>query len=164
MRLAETLHLRKAFDMTTDHDFLDWQGVKYRTILATDATGCAISITHSVSPAGSGPPRHIHHGEDETFYIRTGHCDFWLEGKVFHKGPGETMFVPRGQSHTFLVPDGAPCDHLTIMTPGGFEGFFADMAAGQFRIPEDMANVVAAAGRYGMSFTGPPLSAAEVQR
>ena len=147
-----------------DADFLDWLGVKYRVLQSAASTGGSLSITHSISPANSGPPRHIHHAEDETFFICDGRCDFWVNGEVFHRTAGETLFVPRGTEHTFRIPDGPPCDHLVIMTPGGFEGFFAEMAAGQFRIPEDMGQIATIANRFNLSFTGPPLSAADVQR
>jgi hypothetical protein len=52
-----------------------------------------------------------------------------------------------------------PCRHLVILTPGGFEGFFADMAQGRFRIPEDMEQIGASAARHSLRFTGPPLGA-----
>lgn len=44
-----------------------------------------------------------------------------------------------------------------ILTPGGFEDFFAEMAAGEFSIPDDMPAILAAAGRHNLRFTGPPL-------
>lgn len=136
---------------------ITWQGVSYRTILSTEASGGAMSIVDSVSPAGSGPPRHIHTREDETFIILTGECEFFLGGERFMRGPGETAFVPRGTEHTFKVAGDRPCRHLVILTPGGFEGFFAEMARGQFRIPEDMEQIMEAAARFNLSFTGPPL-------
>lgn len=143
---------------------LDWLGVKYRLVQTAATSGGSLSITRSMSPAGSGPPRHIHHAEDETFYILSGRCDFWVGGEVFHRAAGETMFVPRGTEHTFRIPDDAPCDHLVVLTPGGFEGFFAEMAKGQYRVPEDMGQIAAIASGFNLSFTGPPLSAADVQR
>jgi mannose-6-phosphate isomerase-like protein (cupin superfamily) len=164
MSMSVPIFHRRIFAMTTDADFLDWLGTKYRVILPSASTNGSMSITHSISPGGSGPPRHVHQREDETFYIRSGRCDFWVNGEIFSKMPGETMFVARGTSHTFRVPGHEPCDHLTIMTPGGFEGFFAEMAAGEFRVPQDMAQIDEAAGRYSMSFTGPPLSEADIQR
>jgi mannose-6-phosphate isomerase-like protein (cupin superfamily) len=136
---------------------IEWLGVKYRTILRPGESGGSMSIVDSLSPAGSGPPRHIHHGEDETFVVLSGRCEFWLAGKSFTCGPGETAFVPRGTEHTFRVPGTEPCRHLVILTPGGFEGFFAEMAAGQFRIPEDMDKIAESATRHRMTFTGPPL-------
>lgn len=136
---------------------IEWQGVQYKTILTTAESGGAMSIVDSVSPPDSGPPRHVHHDADETFVLLTGDVEFWLEGESFTRGPGATVFVPRGKEHTFRVVSDTPSRHLVILTPGGFEGFFAEMAAGRFRIPEDMPAIEESAARFQLSFTGPPL-------
>lgn len=140
-------------------DAVEWQGVHYKTILSKEATGGSMSIVDSVSPDGSGPPRHVHHDADEVFVILTGECEMWIAGETTVAGPGQSVFVPRGREHTFRVIGGQPSRHLVILTPGGFEGFFAEMAAGNFRIPEDMEQVVAIAETYRLEFTGPPLGA-----
>ena len=136
---------------------IEWLGVQYKTILSPDQTGGSMSVVDSWSPAGSGPPRHVHMDEDETFVILTGTCKFWLEGNEFKANAGESVFIPRGMEHTFKVEGDGPCRHLVILTPGGFEGFFEDMAKGQCRIPEDMPAIEASAKRHNMAFTGPPL-------
>ena len=136
---------------------IEWLGVQYKTILTPEQTGGLMSIVDSWSPAGSGPPRHVHKNEDETFVILTGICKFWLEGEEFTASAGESVFIPRGKEHTFKVAGDEPCRHLMILTPGRFEGFFADMAAGQCRIPEDMPAIEESAKRHNLAFTGPPL-------
>ncbi len=136
---------------------LEWLGVSYRTILSGEASGGAVSIVDSVSPPQSGPPRHVHEREDEIFVILSGRCRFWLEGETFERGAGETAFIARGREHTFRVISAEPSRHLVILTPAGFEGFFAEMAAGQFRIPEDMDMIGQSASRHHLRFTGPPL-------
>ena len=136
---------------------MNWHGTTYRAILATAASGGSMSIVDSVSPPQSGPPRHVHHAEDEVFVLLSGECEFWLAGETRTAGAGETVFVPRGTEHTFKVLSDHPCRHLVILTPGGFEGFFAEMAAGQFRIPDDMGAIEESAARHNLSFTGPPL-------
>lgn len=146
-------------DHQTLPETLEWLGVTYKTILSPEDTGGAMSIVDSVSPIGSGPPRHIHHKEDEVFVILTGEVELWLAGETRHAGPGEAVFIPRGTEHTFRATGDRPCRHLVILTPGGFEGFFADMAAGQLRIPQDMDQVNESAARHNMTFTGPPLDA-----
>ena len=144
-------------DELSGPDVLEWLGVRYKTILSAAETGGAMSIVDSLSPAASGPPRHVHEREDETFVVLSGECEFWLEGNTFTRGPGESAFIPRGREHTFRVLGGQPSRHLLVLTPGGFEGFFAEMAQGNFRIPEDMEKVAAAAARHSLRFTGPPL-------
>lgn len=138
-------------------DVLEWLGVRYRTILSASETAGALSIVDSLSPAGSGPPRHVHEREDETFVLMSGSCEFWLNGLTFVRNAGETAFMPRGSEHTFRVLGDAPCRHFLVLSPGGFEAFFAEMAAGRFRIPEDMERIGASAERHSLRFTGPPL-------
>ena len=144
-------------DLMTDDATIEWLGVRYKSILTPEETGGAMSIVDSLSPVGSGPPRHIHHNEDETFVMITGTCKVWIEGVETIAGPGESVFIARGTEHTFKVIGEEPSRHLVILTPGGFEGFFQDMADGQCRIPEDMAAVEASATKHNMTFTGPPL-------
>jgi len=146
-------------DVVKGPETIEWAGVTFRTILETEATGGRMSIVDSVAPPKFGPPRHIHHEEDETFVVLSGEIEVWLAGATIIVGPGESAFVPRGTEHTFRVIGDRPCRHLVILTPGGFEGFFADMAAGQFRIPEDMPAVLESAERHALVFTGPPLGA-----
>lgn len=134
-----------------------WLGTSYRIILSSHESGGTMSIVDSVGPSDSGPPRHIHDREDETFVILSGRCLFWLDGETFERGAGETVFIPRGREHTFRVVGGNPSRHLVILSPGGFEGFFLDMAKGNFRIPEDMDAVMESAIRHNLRFTGPPL-------
>ncbi len=146
-------------DSVLGPEAIEWLGVHYHTILSSAATGGQLSITDSVSPPDSGPPRHIHHDADETFVVLSGEVEFWLEGESFFRGPSETAFIPRGAEHSYRVVGKQPSRHLVILTPGGFEGFFHEMAAAQFRIPQDMAEIERAAERYQLSFTGPPLGA-----
>ncbi|MCE0505535.1 cupin domain-containing protein [Roseivivax sp. GX 12232] len=138
---------------------VEWLGTQYRTILPRAATGGAMAIFDSVGQPGSGPPRHIHHDADETFVMLTGEAEFWSAGETLLRGPGETVFVPRGTSHTFRVVGEQPSRHLVILSPGGFEDFFPEMADQGLRIPEDMEQIVATAARYNLEFTGPPLGA-----
>lgn len=138
---------------------LTWQGTRYRTILASAATQGAMSIVESLRPPGGSPPRHIHQDADEAFVILGGEVEFWLAGERFARGPGQTAFVPRGTEHTFRVLGTQPSRHLAILTPGGFEGFFADMARGQYRIPEDTPAIIESGTRHSPTIPGPPLGA-----
>jgi quercetin dioxygenase-like cupin family protein len=145
-------------DIQTQPDAVEWLGTHYRTLLSARDANSTLSVVDIVSPPHSGPPRHIHHDADETFVILEGAFLFWLDGETHRRGPGETIIVPRGKEHTFRVISDTPSRHLIIMTPGGFEDFFVEMAQGAMRIPEDMAKVVEIGHRYELEFTGPPLT------
>lgn len=138
-------------------DSVEWMGVHYKTLLASTDTNGSIAIFESMSPLGSGPPRHIHHAEDEAFFLLTGDCEFWIDGVTKTYSAGDAVFVPRGTSHTFRIIGTTDSRHLTILTPGGFEAFFTEMAKANFRIPDDMAQISEVAARFNLSFTGPPL-------
>lgn len=146
-------------DTALGDDFIQWGPSLYKTILTTAETGGAMSITDSVTRPGEGPPRHVHDDADEAFIVLTGEVEFWIDGRRMLRGPGEAAFVPRGVEHTFRVAGDKPSRHMVILTPGGFEGFFADMAAGQFAIPDDMPAIEESAARHHLRFTGPPLEA-----
>ena len=100
---------------------VEWLGTRYRTTLAPEDSGGSISIVDSLSPVESGPSRHVHHKEDETFFVITGKCKLWIEGLETIAGPGESVFIPRGTEHTFKIIGDKPCRHLIILTPGGFD-------------------------------------------
>nr|WP_245947398.1 cupin domain-containing protein [Jannaschia seohaensis] len=76
----------------------------------------------STSPPDSGPPRHVHHAEDETFVILPGRCRIWSDGEERIASAGETVFIPRGKEHSFKVTGEAPCRQLVILTPAASRG------------------------------------------
>lgn len=134
-----------------------WNGTSYRTILTTAETGGAMAIIYGEAEPLSGPPTHIHDTEDEIFVVLEGEMTFEVAGVQFVRGPLGTAFVPRGQPHSFRTgPKGARC--VTVLTPGGFEGFFAEMARAQYQIPQDVAKVAEVAARFGSRLAGPGLA------
>ena len=147
-------------DQYCDTRTVEWQGTTYRIAMRAEDTGGAMAMVESLTPPGEGPPRHIHHAEDEAFIVLSGELEFWLEGRTIFAGTGQAVFVPRGAEHTFRNCGALPCRHLVILTPGGFEGFFEEMAAGRFRVPEDMPAVIEAGARHNLTITGPPLGQA----
>ena len=134
-----------------------WNDTSYRTILSTEETGGAISIVYGEAGPWNGPAAHYHANEDEIFIVLDGEVEFDMDGERFVRGPLGTAFLPRGRVHSFRTgAEGARC--LTLLTPGGFENFFAEMAKGQFRLPQDMAQVASIAARYGSHLVGPGIA------
>src|SRR5215831_12328368 len=77
---------------------------------------------------GGRPPLHRHEF-DETFYVLEGELTFQLGDDLVTRGAGELAFAPRGVAHTYANLSGAPARVLLVITPAGFERYFARMAA-----------------------------------
>lgn len=94
---------------------------------------------HEAKP-GTSPPRHIHHREDEIFYLLQGRLLLWCDGKIADAGPGDTIVLPKGLAHTWLVTGTTPAKLLAFVVPGGLARFFDRMAGtgtGHDVLPED---------------------------
>ncbi|MGL4237663.1 cupin domain-containing protein [Tabrizicola sp.] len=137
-------------------------GTRYRTILSTAETGGAMSIIHAEADPFIGPPAHVHDREDEIFIVLDGEITFEVAGERFTRGAMGTAFVPRGAPHSFMT-GARGAKGLTVLTPGGFEGFFAELARNQLQMPRDVAAVAEIAARYGSRFTGPGLAQQQVR-
>lgn len=130
-----------------------WNGTTYRTILSTAETDGVLSIVQGAVGPRDGPPTLIHDNEDDMFLILEGVIDFDLDRQQFRRGPMETAFPPRGMPVSFRAgPDGATA--VTVITPGGFDGFFAKLGAGGFALKRDFASVAACGTRFGSRITG----------
>lgn len=83
-------------------------------------------------------PLHVHHNEDETFWVLEGEIEFEVGGERFEARPGTMLFGPRGVPHRYTVRRG-PARMLFIFTPGGFEKLLiaTSDAAAELRIPNE---------------------------
>jgi quercetin dioxygenase-like cupin family protein len=97
--------------------------VLYKT--RSEQTGGAYSLFEMASPPGCGPPPHIQHREDESFYLLEGEYEFLVEGRVFRVGAGSLIYVPRGTLHAHKNAGEGTGRLLLSQTPGGsHERFF----------------------------------------
>jgi quercetin dioxygenase-like cupin family protein len=134
---------------------VSWMGTQYSiTVTKRDSAGL-IGVFEGVVPAGDGPPIHVHHNEDEVIHVLEGEYEFWLNGEIMRHGSGTSVFLPRGVPHTFRVLGKTPGRNLAILTPGGFENFFVEVASRDLMMPRDMAEVVELGNLYGLEFVGP---------
>ena len=132
-----------------------------------EQTGGAFGLIEAVAPVGAAPPLHIHHREDESFWVLEGEVKIQCGEQTFHAGPGDFAFLPRGVPHGFVVEGDRPARFLNVITPGGFEQFFADAgrpAEGEGLPPvgpPDIELLGRVSGEYGSDLLGPPLAAGE---
>jgi quercetin dioxygenase-like cupin family protein len=72
----------------------------------------------------SGPPSHIHRGEDECFYVLSGEFHFQLGDRMLPAPAGSFVFIPHGTVHIYQNTGFKPGVLLGGVTPTGFEGYF----------------------------------------
>ena len=107
-------------------------------------------VEHPMSPHALAAPLHRHTREDEYSYVLEGRMGALLGDEVVEAGPGELVFKPRNQWHTFWNAGDEPCRILEIIAPAGFEDFFReldDLGGALQAPPEELA---ALSERYGL--------------
>jgi quercetin dioxygenase-like cupin family protein len=86
---------------------------------AVDTGGQFTLVDVTVAPNDPGV-RHVHHNEDEAFWVLEGDMNLEVGGKYTEMHAGDYAFGPRDIPHSFTTGD-AGCRVLFILTPGGFE-------------------------------------------
>jgi mannose-6-phosphate isomerase-like protein (cupin superfamily) len=100
-----------------------------RRMLASSATGGAFGLVEHDLPAGQlGSPVHMHEREDEYSYVLSGRLTAQVGDDVVEAGPGELVVKPRGIPHAFWNAGDEPVRFLELISPGGFEEYFFELA------------------------------------
>ncbi|MGI8924165.1 MAG: quercetin 2,3-dioxygenase [Fimbriimonadales bacterium] len=104
------------------------------TLLATgEETNDAYFQFEALVPKGGGPPPHIHHGEDETFYLVHGALEMRLGDKTIKASAGDFVNIPRGTVHNFKNVGSDTAVMIGTFVPAGMEKFFQEV----FPVAED---------------------------
>jgi mannose-6-phosphate isomerase-like protein (cupin superfamily) len=152
--------------------FLGSIGVRF--MLDGAATGGGWSLVeHPMSAHALAAPLHRHQGEDEYSYVLEGRVGALLGGDVFEGGPGDLIFKPRDEWHTFWNAGDEPARILEIISPAGFEKFFEELVdlggvtqakpeilgelCARYRLEMDTDSVPELVERFGLRFPGEPL-------
>jgi quercetin dioxygenase-like cupin family protein len=86
-------------------------------------------MVHHTGATGHATPYHLHHTEDEAFYVLDGEFTFICDGKKTVLGPGGYVFLPRGIPHGIRCTGSTPSTMLILAMPGtGFVGMMLEMA------------------------------------
>jgi mannose-6-phosphate isomerase-like protein (cupin superfamily) len=125
-------------------------------VSSKDCRGDFFAMEHHHTSKG-GPPRHLHHIEDEWFYVLEGEYLVEVGTELHHLKAGDSVLGPRGVSHAFaFVGEGAGRFLITYAPAGKMEEFFntRDRAGGRTTYVNDAEKMRA----YNMELLGPPLS------
>jgi quercetin dioxygenase-like cupin family protein len=109
---------------------LTFGGITIVVRVSAEDSGGAMTVLEEVEPM-SDTPLHVHSREDELFYIVEGEHVITLGDEEHRLGPGEAIFAPRGIPHAQRRVEPGKGHELIVVTPGGFEQFFRDLAAAE---------------------------------
>ena len=141
---------------------IDFFGALITPKATAAATGGAIDVAEQILPAGFATPLHVHHREDECFYILDGAIAFRLGADTFVAQSGSFVRLPRDIPHAFRVRSEAPARTLALGLPSGLVAFYAEVGApaspGATAVlrPVDVPRLVQAGASYGIEVLGPP--------
>src|ERR1700704_1495723 len=151
--------------------FLGSIGVRFM-IDGEEADGGFSLVEHPMPPRALAAPRHRHNREDEYSYVLEGQVGALLGEEVLIGGPGDLIFKPRGQWHTFWNAGDEPARILEIIAPAGFERFFEELVdlggvaqadpqtmgalCARYELEMDPDSVPGLIERFGLKFPGDP--------
>ena len=93
-------------------------------------TGSRLSVVeHTLGPHVLAGPLHFHTREDEFSYVLEGRLGALLGDQEVVAGPGDLVFKPRGQWHTFWNAGEETTRILELITPAGLEDLFRELGA-----------------------------------
>jgi len=132
-------------------------------------------VEHPMAAHALAAPMHRHHNEDEYSFVVEGRMGALLGDEHLEAGPGDLVFKPRGQWHTFWNAGDEPCRILEIISPAGFERFFAELVdlggaaqadpqrmgdlCRRYALEMDPDSVPDLVQRFGVRFPAEPLDA-----
>jgi len=117
-------------------------------------TGGAFSQIQATCEPHFGPPLHIHHREEETFFVIEGEFEFVCGGERTTGGPGTIVRLPRDVPHRFKNLGDTTGRLLITLSPAGGEDFFAAVGALTPEQQSDHAKMAALGTKYGMEIIG----------
>ena len=152
--------------------FLGTVGVRH-IVDKVQAQGRFSVLEHPMSPRALAAALHRHHNEDEYSWIIEGRVGALLGDEVLYGRPGDFIFKPRGQWHTFWNAGDEPARILEIISPAGFEQFFDELAefggvdkistetldalCARYELEMDVDSVPKLCKRFDVKFPGEPI-------
>lgn len=128
-------------------------GTTMRLLATAAGTGGRFTVFEQITPAGWGPPRHIHSREDEIFYILNGTYELHVGDERKTVCSGASAVLPRHVPHGFRNIAPTPSRLLTVVAPGGLEEYF--LAVAKCSPPPNPARLVELAQPFGLTLLPP---------
>ena len=136
-----------------DGERADFPSLGTRYLMRSSQTnGRFALLEHTIPPRGLGAPTHTHQNEDEYSFVLTGRMGAHVGDDFVEAGPGELIEKPRRIPHAFWNPGDEETRLLELISPGGFESYFREMAPLlNVEGPPDVAAIAAVQAKYELS-------------
>jgi quercetin dioxygenase-like cupin family protein len=141
-----------------------WYNGWLMTFLATaEETQGRFALIEAVGRKGSVPPPHMHHREEESFYVLEGEMTVSVGDRTIKATPGTLVVVPRDTVHSFVI-ESEQLRVLTLLTPAGLEGWFKEFSvpAATMTLPppaeipySEIQRMLEVSPQYGVEFVLP---------
>ena len=127
--------------------------------LTSEDTGGALAAFELSALPQTGPYLHVHHREDEWYYVLSGEFLFKAGGEEHTLPAGASIWLPRGIPHVWANMGTTENKLILVCQPGGFEKFFEEMGSAMSKANAANAEKTMGAmfAKYGMEMLGPPL-------
>ena len=153
---ADEPRLKPAFVARDEGEARRWGGGLAVIKASAADTGGQMTILEVTEPPGIEAPLHVHHNEDEAFWVLEGDVTLEIGETTIKAHVGDYAFGPRGIPHRYTVGERG-CRMLFVLTPGGFENLVMGMSepAGARTLPPssskqpDIAQIKAIAAAHG---------------
>jgi quercetin dioxygenase-like cupin family protein len=128
--------------------------------VTSEDTGGACTAFELTALPQTGPQLHVHHREDEWYYVLSGEFIFKAGGQEHTLPAGGSIWLPRDIPHIWANISDHEAKLILVCMPGGFEKFFDEMGKEMADVHDPdtatrkMKEVMA---KYGMELLGPPL-------
>lgn len=127
------------------------RGMGVRFMVSGEESGGGFALVeHPLGPRALAAPMHRHSREDEYSFILEGQVGAKLGAEVVYGGPGDLIFKPRDQWHTFWNAGDTDARLLEIISPAGFERYFEELVELFAAGPPEPGVLAEAAARYGL--------------
>ena len=119
-------------------------------IPGADSEGGFALVEHPLKARALAAPLHRHSREDEYSYVLRGRVGALLGGKIVFGEPGDLIYKPRSDWHTFWNAGDEEASLLEIISPAGFEKYFEELITLFPTGKQDPARIGPIAHRYGL--------------
>jgi mannose-6-phosphate isomerase-like protein (cupin superfamily) len=153
----------KGFKVPADSDRFQEElmimGGRFNRVVSSKDTEGDLCIYNTKRWEKGGPAFHLHHQQDEWFYVIKGEFIVKVGDDQFNLKEGDSAFAPRKTPHAFAKISEGEAQMLVLFQPAGtMEEFFQEMSKLGNNIPKDQESKLKELWRnHGMEIVGPPL-------